>query len=463
MKKNQMLCLYAAMFVVLNASLSLEIFAGHEAQRLQMIRVDKTDASQLPPSFYPDHFSDTRYLVGYVNSTDLSHLPPSALLLDEQQWAVGAYDRQTFALHRRDVQGIVAGYHNYNDLTAELKALRDAYPDLVRLETAGKSVQGRELWYVIISDKENAQGHEPKFIYHANMHGDEVVGRELMIYFIRHLLENYGTDARVTQLVDHSEIFVMPSMNPDGFELKQRANARGVDINRNFPDRFTSPSDTPNGREIEVQHMMNLAKSNHFVYGINWHGGEICFNLPWGNIKNTDANKHGDDSFFHGIGREYTELNRPMYSNHYASFNHGLTYGWEWYPVNGGINDWFNYFRRSLHSVIELSVTKWPNASELPKFWNDNREAMLTYLWRGLRGFHIEVSNIDGHTVDNVTLETSASARRPLLFDSGFVHRVGPDGMYQVKISAPGYKPKTTELTSRYFDGTYTKLVLDQL
>lgn len=419
-------------------------------------------------SFTPDHFSHPDVRVGYLEDGDLAKLPAKLRArverLDEIGWATGEYDPRTFHRTRRySGRPFYAGYHDYTQLTDELERLSAAYPKLVRLVSAGKSVQGRELWYVVVSDNAFTDEDEPNFLYHANMHGDEVVGRELMLYFLSHLLENYGKDARITQLVDHAQIFIMPSMNPDGFELRTRANAKGKDLNRNFPDRFDSPSDTPAGREIEVQHMMALAARYHFVYGMNWHGGEICFNLPWGNIKNDKpANKYGDDAFFNPIGREYTELNRPMYANHHDNFSHGLTYGYEWYPVDGGINDWFNFYRRSVHAVVELSTTKWPQASTLAGHWNDNREAMVTYLWRGLRGVHLEIRDFRWNLVSSPTITVASSPSRPLLFDSGFVHRLTGDGPQEVTVTAPGFKPRTLQVQASYFDGQYTPLLLDQ-
>jgi predicted deacylase len=77
----------------------------------------------------------------------------------------------------------------------------------------------------------------PNFKYIANMHGDEVVGRELLIRLITHLLNNYGHNDTITYLIDNTHIYLMPSMNPDGFELGQRENANNVDLNRNFPDQ----------------------------------------------------------------------------------------------------------------------------------------------------------------------------------------------------------------------------------
>lgn len=112
----------------------------------------------------------------------------------------------------------------------------------------GKSVENRELYVLVLGA--HAQTHTPgipEMKYIANMHGNEVVGRELLLLLSKYLLENYGTVERVTKLLNTTRIHILPSMNPDGYErstigdsnsMNGRANANGVDLNRNFPDQY---------------------------------------------------------------------------------------------------------------------------------------------------------------------------------------------------------------------------------
>lgn len=87
-------------------------------------------------------------------------------------------------------------HHNFDQMTAYLQDLHRQYPKITRLYSIGKSVQGRKLWVVEISDNPGKhEPGEPEFKYVANMHGNEVVGRELLLHLAKAFCENYGRDA----------------------------------------------------------------------------------------------------------------------------------------------------------------------------------------------------------------------------------------------------------------------------
>ena len=111
-------------------------------------------------------------------------------------------------------------YHHYDDVIKLAEELKTSHPNLVDHYSIGQSVNGRELMVIKISQNVSERNEcEPMFKYVANMHGDETVGRQLVLFLAQYLLNNYEKDDRITQLINSTEIHLMPSMNPDGFEL----------------------------------------------------------------------------------------------------------------------------------------------------------------------------------------------------------------------------------------------------
>jgi carboxypeptidase D len=116
------------------------------------------------------------------------------------------------------------------------------------LYSIGKSVQNRDLWVLEITKTPGKHTPGiPEFKFIANMHGNEVVGREMLLLLAKYLCENYQLNDRITKLIDTTRIHLMASMNPDGYEVSRlgdsmsisgRANAHDVDLNRNFPDQY---------------------------------------------------------------------------------------------------------------------------------------------------------------------------------------------------------------------------------
>ena len=123
-------------------------------------------------------------------------------------------------------------YESHAEMVGRLRNLEYRYgkQGLAQVGTVGKSVQGRELVYIKIG--KNVTGRraigKPMFKYVGNMHGDETVGRQLIIYLAEYLLQRYGRNRRVTQLIDHTEIYLMPTMNPDGFATAKEGCSKGL-------------------------------------------------------------------------------------------------------------------------------------------------------------------------------------------------------------------------------------------
>ena len=220
-------------------------------------------------------------------------------------------------------------YHHYEDLQTQMAYFAHKYSNFSRLYSIGKSVRGRELWVLEISDNPGLhESLEPEFKYVGNMHGNEAVGREMLLLLIKHLLEGYGVDQRITRLVDSTRIHIMPTMNPDGFEMSMegdrssirgRANANNHDLNRNFPDQFTGQTSRT---EPEVEAIMKWSREYPFVLSANLHGGSLVANYPY------DSNSEGrtvyspspDDGVFRSLALAYSRAHKKMHLGQVISY-----------------------------------------------------------------------------------------------------------------------------------------------
>ena len=297
-------------------------------------------------------------------------------------------------------------HHNYATMTRYLRSLEAKCPSIFQLSSIGRSVEGRELWVMRVTDHPNTvEPGEPRFKYVGNMHGNEVVGREILLYLLEHLCAEYGRNRTLTRLVDMADIRIMPSMNPDGYERASprscgegggRQNAHRVDLNRNFPDQFLAADEQPVA-EPETVAMMKWIRSEPFVLSGNLHGGSVVASYPF-----DDSASHrmegvysgaADNQMFKLLAHTYADRHATMKRGNVCPGDHfpgGITNGAHWYDVPGGMED-YNYLHSNCFEItMELSCCKFPPNAQLEAEWNMNRDSLIAYIQavhRGAKGF----------------------------------------------------------------------------
>ncbi len=121
-------------------------------------------------------------------------------------------------------------WHDVPELYADMKKLADAYPKFCRLESLGKTHEGRDIMLMAINNPETGPELSKAAMYiEANIHGNEIQGGEVCLYTIWYLMENYGRIDRIKRLVDERVFYIVPTVNPDGrqyFMEKPGDNAR---------------------------------------------------------------------------------------------------------------------------------------------------------------------------------------------------------------------------------------------
>ncbi|MFK7775572.1 MAG: M14 family zinc carboxypeptidase [Saprospiraceae bacterium] len=149
--------------------------------------------------------------------------------------------------------GDMGGYHTYDNMIDHIQMMEAEFPDLVKINTIGTTIEGRSIYSVKISDNVllDESNEEGVVYYDALTHAREPMSLEAILYYMWWLLENHDVDAEATYLVDHREIYFVPIVNPDGYVYNQTTNPNGgglwrknrrdnggncfgVDLNRNY-------------------------------------------------------------------------------------------------------------------------------------------------------------------------------------------------------------------------------------
>ena len=224
--------------------------------------------------------------------------------------------------------GSMGGYLTYQEILDELDDMRAQYPNLISAPsnisnflTEGQpdnsvtpSIGGNPIKWIKISDNPDSDSsveNEPQILYNAINHAREPMSVMQLIYYMWYLLENYDTDLEVQNIVNNTELFFVPVVNPDGylynqvtnpngggFWRKNRKNGFGVDNNRNYnyyingnPNNgvWGGPGSSSNQNseiyhgvapfsEIENQAMRWLVENNNFKIALNNHTfGDIVY------------------------------------------------------------------------------------------------------------------------------------------------------------------------------------------
>jgi murein tripeptide amidase MpaA len=120
-------------------------------------------------------------------------------------------------------------YYRYDELTRILNELAQEFPQLMRVESIGKSFEGRDVWLATVTNTATGPDKDkPALWVDGNIHAAEVSPASACIYFLNYLLTNYGKDDEVTRALDTRAFYVCPRVNPDGAELALADNPKVI-------------------------------------------------------------------------------------------------------------------------------------------------------------------------------------------------------------------------------------------
>ncbi|KAL9847657.1 carboxypeptidase N catalytic chain isoform 2-T2 [Geothlypis trichas] len=378
-------------------------------------------------------------------------------------------------------------HHRYEELVQALFRVQSQCPYVTRIYSIGRSVEGRHLYVLEFSDYPGIhEPLEPEFKYVGNMHGNEVLGRELLLQLSEFLCEEYRRgNERITRLIHDTRIHIMPSMNPDGYEvaakqgpdsngyLTGRNNANGVDLNRNFPDLNTLmyysreisgpnhhiplPDNWKSQVEPETLAVIQWISSYNFVLSANLHGGAVVANYPYDKSQDQRFRSHRrtvntptpDDKLFQKLAKTYSYAHSWMHRGWNCGdyFADGITNGASWYSLSKGMQD-FNYLYTNCFEItLELSCNKFPPEEDLERQWMANREALVAFIEEVHQGIKGMVSDENNNGIAGAVISVQGISHDITSGDMGDYFRLLLPGTYTVTASAEGYQPLTVTTT----------------
>ena len=307
------------------------------------------------------------------------------------------------------------GFYTYAEMLQELDDMHAQYPDLISARadlnnpsspTTHQTEEGRYLQWVKISDNPNTEESEPQILFDAIHHAREPASLQQLIFFMWYLLENYSTDNEIKDLVDNTEIYFIPCINPDGYIYnettnpsggglwrKNRRGTYGVDNNRNYSYI------TPQGNEVwntvgtsnitlgetyagtgpfsepENQAIRYFVETHDFKIALNSHTYGNLLLFPYGYANNTPTS---DNTIFENITSIMVAQNN--FDNKISS---------ELYPAAGDSDD-FMYgmlqtenggTRNKVFAMTpEIGPSFWPNAIDIVGICQDMADTNLNAL-----------------------------------------------------------------------------------
>lgn len=279
--------------------------------------------------------------------------------------------------------GTFGGYFKTQEMFDILSNMRTLYPNLISESFSVSDTlthENRTIYGWRISNNPDVVQNKPKVLYTALIHSREPATLSTTLFYMWYLLENYGTDPEVTFLVDNTEMYFVPLLNPDGYARNEQTNPngggmhrknrnpnhgttnRGVDLNRNFTYlwgttgvSFNQNADTYPGTgpvsEPESKVFKKIAEQWGISHAFNAHTYGRLLLFPIGATSNEFA---ADHDYFDAVTQEMV-----VHSKYEAMKSSGL------YPASGDTDD-FMYLDYGIFAMTpEIGGAFWSPQSEI--------------------------------------------------------------------------------------------------
>lgn len=291
-----------------------------------------------------------------------------------------------------------SAFHDYPETVSAIDQMVSAHPDLITKFSIGKTVEGRDLLAVRISG-ERLTDSLPTAIFMGCHHAREHLSHEVPLMLAQYLVDNYASNARVHDLLNTREVWIIPMVNPDGVEFdiktgsykywrknrrKNSGSSYGVDLNRNYggpnfggEGASSNPSDeTYHGpsafSEPETQALRDFIRARKKATTLlTYHTFSELVLWPWGYTNDPIADTK-DRKVFETMGKQMASWNK--YKPEKSS---------DLYLTAGDTTDWAYSELKLFAFTFEMSPTSiwnggfYPGAQAIQPVFNANLQPAL--------------------------------------------------------------------------------------
>ncbi|MEX2596606.1 MAG: M14 family metallopeptidase, partial [Salibacteraceae bacterium] len=358
----------------------------------------------------------------------------------------------TFQVPDNFVLGSMGGFYTYDEFLQQLDSMHQLYPSLITVRQpidTFLSHQNRPIYHVKISENAAVNENEPEALYTAIHHAREPQSLTQLIFYMWYLLENYGSINEVTQLLDQTELYFIPMINPDGYIRNETTNpngggmwrknlrnngdgTEGVDLNRNYgyewgiDNQGSSPStsaQTYRGpapfSEPETQAVKWFCEQHDFGLALNYHSFGNYLIYPWG----TGTELTPDSNVFIAMAEALTAQNNYLFGTGVQTVG---------YSVNGDSDDWMYGEQTTKSKMFSMTpeVGKgddgfWPVVSRITPLSQEN--VLPNLLLAHFAGNYAIIEDASSAFISTIQGSYSAKATRlGLAFDGSYTFSFQP-------------------------------------
>ena len=349
--------------------------------------------------------------------------------------ALGYSPKITLDDYQAWADSVLLAYRTYAQVCSTMAALANDYPLICRLETLGFSVQNRAILMMRVTDNPQTEEAEPEFRVVGPHHGDEKIASEIALSFLQYVLASYDTSTAVHNMVDSTELWIIPILNVDGHVVNHRANANGIDLNRDYGYRWSGMGNSPSPfSQVETRLIRQHGIDNNIAIEFEYHSTASYINYLWDNHPADPP----DSGFILALAQQYADSTYGSRTTELEPIN-----GYDWYEVDGSCQDASFGLFGNLAYTIE---TKEPAPqAEIDSICVANRRALLGTV----RACRLGINGVVRDSLTGSPLFARISVDSPLRWDCysdpalGDFHKPLPAGTYTLIAHAQGFLPKT--------------------